>query len=109
MLTRCRKISSSGLDPAIVLGEFYEVAMKKAGRDAAEKAFVEITGSRPSFSDITPPIAKQADALRAKYNEKVPWGDCIIAAAAMLHDADYIVTENHHFKGIGGVKARTLH
>jgi predicted nucleic acid-binding protein len=109
VLGRCRKIGNSGIVPAMVLGEFYAVTMRKAGREVAEKVFLEIVNSGLSIADMTPPIAKQAGALRVKHKEAVPWGDCIIAATAILHDADYVVTEDPHFKGIGEIKARALH
>ncbi len=107
-LNRCRKLGNSGIVPAIVLGELYAVTAKKAGRGVAEKAFLEVAASGLAIADMTAPIAKQAGILRAKYMEKVPWGDCIIAATAMVKGADLIVTEDPHFGTIGEVKARTL-
>lgn len=108
VLNRCRKIGNSGIVPAIVLAEVYAVTARKVGRDVAERVFLEVAASGLAIADMTAPIARQAGAIRAKYMEKVPWGDCIIAATAMLCDADFIVTEDPHFGTIGEVKARAL-
>lgn len=108
VLNRCRKLGNSGIVPAIVLGELYAVTTKKAGREVAERVFMEVAESGLTIADTTAPIAKQAGVLRVKYMEKVPWGDCIIAATAILHDADYIVTEDPHFREIGEIRARAL-
>lgn len=108
VLNRCRKIGNSGVIPAIVLAEFYAIATMKAGREVAEKAYAEMMGSGLLLAEMTPAVARQAATLRVKYREEVPWGDCIIAATAILLGADYVVTEDPHFKAIGEVKARTL-
>jgi len=108
MLTQCRKIGNKGLIPTIVLGEFYAISQKMAGRDAAERVYAEIISSGLSIVEITSDIAKQAGVFRLRYKEDIPWGDCIIAATAFLHGADYVVTEDPHFKTITEVRARTL-
>ncbi len=108
VLNRCRRIGNSGIVPAIVLGEFYAVTAKKAGREVGEKVFAEVAASGLTIADMTAPIARQAGVFRAKYMEKVPWGDCIIAATAMVNGADFIVTEDPHFGAIGEVKAKRL-
>jgi predicted nucleic acid-binding protein len=109
VLNRCRKLGNSGVVPAIVLGEFYAVTAKKAGRGVAEKAFLEVTASGLTIADVTASIARQAGVIRAKYMEKVPWGDCIIASTSILCNADYVVTEDPYFKRIGEIKAKALH
>jgi predicted nucleic acid-binding protein len=52
------------------------------------------------LADMTPQVAREAGILRGNYQEKLPWGDCTIAASAILQGADCLVTEDPHFKGI---------
>jgi predicted nucleic acid-binding protein len=92
--------------PVIVLAEFYSLARKRAGRDVAEKYFSEMELSGLDIVSLNVAIAKQAGILRAKYQEKVPWGDCLIAAVAMENRADSIVTEDPHFARIKEIRAK---
>ncbi len=108
ILYSCRKIGSKGILPTIVLGEFYVLTRKKAGRDVAEKYFMELMKSGLSITDMSAEIAKQAGILRLKYEEKIPWGDCIIAATGILNNASVIITEDPHFKQLKEIKAETL-
>jgi len=109
VIRSCRRLGNRGLIPVIVLAEFYALARKKAGRDAAQKYFSEIELSGLDIISVNIPAAKQAGILRAKYNEKIPWGDCLIAAAAIEGRAEYIITEDPHFITIKEIKAkRTL-
>lgn len=55
---------------------------------------------------LTANIAKQAGALRVKYQEKIPWGDCLIAATAIENEAESIVTEDPHYSQIKEIRAR---
>jgi len=108
ILYSCRKLGNRGIVPTMVLGEFYALTHKKAGREAAEKYFDEIVNSDLSIVELTVDISKQAGLLRQKYEEKIPWGDCIIAATGILNDAETIVTEDQHFKQIKEIKAEKL-
>ncbi|MEM1563585.1 MAG: PIN domain-containing protein [Candidatus Bathyarchaeia archaeon] len=108
IITQCRKLGNKGILPTIVLGEFYALTRKKAGRDVAEKNFRELINSGLGIINLTAEVAKQAGIFRHKYQEKIPWGDCIIASTAFLEKADVILTEDPHFKQIKEVKAQTL-
>lgn len=108
ILTHIRKLGNEGLLPTIVLGEFYVLVRKKAGRDIAEKYFNDLVNSGLSIAELTKDIAKQAGVLRHKYEEKIPWGDCIIAATAFLNKAEFLLTEDAHFKRFKEVKAETI-
>jgi len=44
--------------------------------------------------------------LRVKYQEKVPWADCIVAATAAQDKAKFAVTEDSHFVDIKEIKTR---
>lgn len=108
VLNKCRKIGNIGIIPAIVIGEAYAVIQRISGRSMAEKAYSEMINSKLQLIDMTPEIAKQAGILRIKSQESIPWGDCIIAATAIIYDADYVVSEDPHFKKLDGIKVRTL-
>lgn len=102
----CRKLGNRGLIPTIVLAEFYALARKTAGREVAEKYFSEIELSGLEIVPLNTAIAKEAGILRAKYQEKIPWGDCLIAATAINRKAESIVTEDPHFSKIKEIHAR---
>lgn len=44
--------------------------------------------------------------LRAKHLEKIPWGDCIVAATAVQNKAKFVVTEDPHLMDIKEIEAR---
>ncbi len=99
-------MGNRGLIPTIVLAEFYALARKTTGRDAAEKYFSEIELSGLEIVPLNISVAKQAGILRAKYHEKIPWGDCLIAATALKRKAESIVTEDPHFTTIKEIRAK---
>ena len=55
---------------------------------------------------LTEQISYQAGLLRAKYQEKIPWGDCIVAGTAVQNKAKFVVTEDMHLMGIREIDAR---
>jgi predicted nucleic acid-binding protein len=75
-----------------VIAEFYALARKRAGRDTAEKYFSEIEHSGLDIVSLNIAIAKRAGILRAKYQERISSGDCLIAAVGIEGRADYILT-----------------
>lgn len=108
VLYSCRKLGNKGILPTIVLGEFYALTRKKAGRDVAEKYFNELINSGLNIVNMTTEVAKQAGILRHRYEEKIPWGDCIIAASGILSKAKIVVTEDPHFKQLKEIRAEVL-
>jgi len=108
VLYNCRKLGNTGILPTIVLGEFYALTHKKAGREIAEKHFKGLVNSGLSIVDLTSDISKQAGIFRRKYQEKIPWGDCIIAATGFLNKSEIVVSEDPHFKQMKEIKAETL-
>jgi len=104
----CRKLGNKGIVPTIVLGEFYALAHRKVGRDLAEKHFNEIVKSGLSIIELSIEISRQAGILRRKYEEKIPWGDCIIAATGLMSKAEFIITEDQHFEQIKEIRTRKL-
>lgn len=108
VLYSCRKLGNKGILPTIVLGEFYALTHKRAGRDVAEKHFNELVNSGLSIIELTIDISKQAGIFRRRYEEKLPWGDCIIAATGVLNKAEIVITEDPHFKQLKEIRAETL-
>lgn len=108
VLYNCRKLGNKGILPTIVLGEFYALTQKRAGRDVAERCFNELVHSNLSIIELTVDISKQAGIFRRKYEEKIPWGDCIIAATGVLSKAKIVITEDPHFKQFEEIDAKTL-
>ncbi len=104
----CRKLGNKGILPTIVLGEFYALTHKKAGGDIAGKYFKEMVESGLSVVELSVEVSRQAGIFRRRYEEKIPWGDCIIAATGLVNKAEFIVTEDPHFEQIKDVKARKL-
>jgi len=104
----CRKLGNRGIIPTMVLCEFYALTHKKAGRILAEKHFNEMVNSGLRIVELSIEASRQAGIIRRKYEEEIPWGDCIIAATGLVSKADYIVTEDPHFKQIKEVKPRNL-
>ena len=106
IIRTCRKLGNRGLLPVIVLAEFYALTRKRAGRVVAEKYFSEMKLSGLDLVSLDVAVAKQAGILRAKYHEKIPWGDCLITAVAMEMRADYIVTEDPHFQTLKEIRTK---
>lgn len=103
-----RKLGNRGILPTIVLAEFYAQTHKRISRDAADRYFNEIADSGLSIVPLTQEISQEAGLLRVKYKEKVPWGDCIIAATALRSRAKFVVTEDPHFTELKEIQARRL-
>jgi len=108
ILKACRKLGNKGILPTIVLAEFYALTHKKAGRDVAERRFNEIVESGLYVVELSVEISRQAGIIRRKYDEKIPWGDCLIAATGLVNKAEHIITEDTHFQQIKEVRARKL-
>jgi predicted nucleic acid-binding protein len=108
VLQSYRKLGRRGLLPTMVLAEFYALTYKRAGRDVAEKYFNEVAMSGLKVADLTVDVAKEAGVLRRRYEERLPWGDCIIAATGILHNAETVITEDPHFREVAEIRERTL-
>lgn len=101
-----RKLGNRAILPTIVLAEFYAQTYKRAGKSIADKHFRELLDSGLVIVPLTEQISYQAGLLRAKYQEKVPWGDCIVAGTAVQNKAKFVVTEDMHLMGIKEIDAR---
>jgi len=108
ILNNCRKLGNKGILPTMVLAEFYALTHKRAGKDVAERRFSEIVESGLHVVELSAEISRQAGVIRRKYEEKIPWGDCIIAATSLVNKAEFVITEDSHFQQIKEVRARKL-
>jgi len=101
-----RKLGNRAILPTIVLAEFYAQTYKRAGKEVADKHFREVVNSGLTIIPLTEQISYQAGLLGAKYQEKVPWGDCIVAATAVQNKAKFVVTEDPHLMEIKEIETR---
>ena len=108
VLHASRKLGNRGIVPTIVLAEFYALVHKKAGKELAEKHFSEIVESGLDIVELSAEISRQAAILRRKYEERIPWGDCIIVATGLMSKAEFILTEDPHFERIDEIRTRRL-
>ncbi len=107
-LHTCKLAGNKGIVPTVVLAEFYAIARRTAGRDVAGARFREIVDSGLQPVQLTQEMALESGVLRVKYQEKIPWGDCLIAGTHVVERADIVLSEDPHFKQIREVKARKL-
>ena len=108
ILRLCRILGNKGILPTIVLAEFYVQAAKRAGREDAKKLFQEMRNADLDIVDMDTSIAERAANLRHRYQEKVPWGDCIVAASGINNSGSIIISEDTHFDEIKEIKTRKL-
>ncbi len=107
-LHACRLPGNRGILPTVALAEFYAIARRSAGRDVAEARFRELADSGLEIVQLSQAMAREAGILRVKYQEKIPWGDCLIAGTHMVEKADVVLSEDPHFKQIREVRASKL-
>ncbi len=108
VLRRCRKLGGRGVLPTIVLAEFYAQAAKRVGRGEAEIRFREMVNSGLDIQPLDAVVSQTAGLLRHRYQEKIPWGDCIIAATALTEKVNLVLSEDPHFKRITEIRAKAL-
>jgi len=103
-----KKLGNRAILPTIVLAEFYAQTYKRTGKELADKHFREVVNSGLQIIPLTEQISYEAGLLRAKYQEKVPWGDCIVAATAVQNKAKFVVTEDPHLTDVKEIQARRI-
>jgi predicted nucleic acid-binding protein len=108
----CRLAGNSGILPTVALAEFYAIARRDAGRDVAELRLRELVDSGLEVVQLSREAAREAaresGVIRAKYHEKIPWGDCFIAGTHISKKADLVLSEDPHFRDIKEIKTRKL-
>ncbi len=90
------------------LAEFYAIARRDAGRDVAELRLRELVDSGLEVVHLSSEMARESGMLRAKYHEKIPWGDCFIAGTHISKKGDLILSEDPHFRDIKEIKTKKL-
>ena len=108
ILRMCRILGNRGILPTIVMAEFYVQVAKRVGRQEARKLFNELNNADLDIVDMDAVIAELAGRLRHKYQEKIPWGDCIVAASALNNKTGIVISEDPHFSKINEIKMRKL-
>ncbi len=108
VLHHCKLAGNRGLLPTLVTAEFYAIARKTAGREVAEARFSELSDSGLQLVYMTSDVARESGILRSKYQEKIPWGDCIIAGTHLVERGNVVISEDPHFKQIKEIRASKL-
>ncbi len=99
---------SRGVVPTIVLAELYTQVAKRTGASEAERRLNEICSYGLEIASLSMSISRRAGMLRHKYEEKIPWGDCLVAATAIEAKSDYVITEDPEFKSIKEIKCKNV-
>jgi len=94
--------------PTIAPSEFYAKADKKIGAAETERRFDEIVDSGLDIKDLDVTISRRAVAFRHKYQEKIPWGDCLIAATSFEARSEFVITEDPEFKSIKEIRCKKI-
>lgn len=104
----CKLAGNRGNVPTVVLAECYAIARRNAGRDVAELRFRELVDSGLTLVPLSQEMARESGVLRAKYQGKIPWGDCLIAGTHLVEKAEVVISEDPHFKQIREIRTKTL-
>ena len=90
------------------MAEFYAQAAKRIGAGEAERKFNEIASSGFEIENLNTAVSKRAGVFRHKYQEKILWGDCLIAATAYEARTQYVITEDPEFRSIKEIKCKKI-
>ncbi len=74
----------------------------------AEQRFRELADSGLRMVQLSQDMARESGILRVKYQEKIPWGDCLIAGTHIVEKADVVVSEDPHFRQIREIRTSKL-
>lgn len=91
-----------------MFAEFYAQPAKRAGASEAERRYNEICSYGLDICSMSTSVSKMAGMLRHKYEEKIPWGDCLVAATAIETKSDYVITEDPEFKSLKEIKCKNI-
>ncbi len=95
-----KEIGSRLLVPTIVLTEFVEIAGAKIGEDAAKTRLSLLKNKGIQIVDLDEEVALIAGCLLLSHRN-VPIADALIASFVKTGVADYVVTDDQHFKTLG--------
>jgi predicted nucleic acid-binding protein len=108
ILRRSRLQGNRGIVPTIVLAEFYVQAGKRSGAAEAQRRCDEISESGLEIISLDRTVSMKAAVLRHRYQEKIPWGDCLVAATAIECASQYIITQDPEFKSFKEIKSKRI-
>jgi predicted nucleic acid-binding protein len=94
------------LAPSIILTEFVEVAGAKIGEEAAQTRLRLLKDRGMQIVSINEEIALTAGSLLLSHRN-VPIADALIASFVKVGAAEYVVSDDAHFKALG-VKTKWL-
>jgi predicted nucleic acid-binding protein len=92
-----RELRGCLLAPTIVLTEFVEVAGKKIGKEAAENRLRILKEKGLQIIDLDEKHALTAGEMLLAYN-KVPITDALVASYVKCGEAQYVLTDDPHYK-----------
>ncbi len=108
IIRRSRLQGNRRVIPTIVLSEFYAHAAKRIGASEAGRRFNEIAISGLDIIDLNLSICRRAGIIRHKYEEKIPWGDCLITAATLETKCEFVISEDPEFKSIHEIRCKKI-
>ena len=92
-----RELGRHLLIPSIVLTEYMKIAGGRVGSEAALTHLNEIESRGATVIDLNKQIALEAGKLLNR-DPDFPIADALLAASAVLHSAEYIITSDEHFE-----------
>jgi predicted nucleic acid-binding protein len=108
ILRRARLQGNRVIVLTIVLAEFYVQAGKRSGAAEAKRRFNEISESGLEIVDLDKTVSMRAGVLRHSYQEKIPWGDCIVASTAIKCASQYVIAQDPKFRSFKEIKCRKI-
>lgn len=95
-----REIARHLLAPSIVLTEFIKVAGPRIGKDGAETRLRNLVERGMRVAPLDEAEAMTAGSLLLSHQD-VPTADALIGAFVKTGEAEYVVTDDPHYKALG--------
>lgn len=92
----------NGVLPTIVISEIVKLTCERRGKEESHLRYLSLIRSGLEISELTSDIAEKAGVLKCVYRDR-PYGDCIIAATAMV-SLGKLVSDDTHFDGFDDLK-----
>ncbi len=92
-----KELRSTLLVPTVVLAEFIEIAGARIGEEAAKTRIRSLKERGLRIVPFDEPHALKTGNLLLS-NKKVPLADAIIASYVKNGEADYVLSDDQHFK-----------
>jgi predicted nucleic acid-binding protein len=94
-----KELRENLLVPTVVLAEFIEIAGARIGEEAAKTRIRVLKERGMQIMQFDERHAMKTGSLLLS-NRKVPLADAIIASYVKTGEADYVVTDDPHFKAL---------